>query len=100
MSRKLNNISHKKESIIDALQKINIEDMKMNNQIDYFFQQLHNLDSVFSSKKSETQPLTIELILNLSQIERVFNLISIIEEHKTMTDIKRNRLNLFTNTIN
>ncbi|EPO0023433.1 AAA family ATPase [Vibrio alginolyticus] len=98
LASKLQNVYDRKNSIIEELEKLNINDANTNTQIGIFFKKLDNLRNGFN--KNKQNELTFELLLNLSQIERVSNIISIVDENKRTMDIKREKLNLFVNTVN
>ncbi|ELB2154344.1 AAA family ATPase [Vibrio parahaemolyticus] len=98
LANKLQNVYDRKNSIIEELEKLKINDANTNTQIGVFFNKLDKLKYNFD--KNKKNEITFELLLNLSQIERVSNIISIVDENKKTMDIKREKLTLFVNTVN
>ncbi len=98
LSNKLQNVYDRKSSIIEELEKLKINDANTNSQIRIFFEKLDKLKYDFD--KTQRKEITFELLLNLSQIERVSNIISIVDENKKTMDIKREKLTLFVDTVN
>ncbi|AOY46138.1 hypothetical protein AP033_10923 [Vibrio cholerae] len=98
LSAKLQNVYDRKNSIIEELEKLNINDANTNAQIGIFFDKLDRLKFAFD--KNKEKEITFELLLNLSQIERVSNIISIIDDNKKTMDIKREKLTSFMDTVN
>ncbi len=101
---KLNNVYYRKGSIIEELEKLKINDYQMHNKINKFFEKMDRIKTSYEEKptrsKSTFDDLAFELLLNLSQIERVSKIISIIDEHKKVMDVKREKFDLFTRTVN
>ncbi|HAS8188269.1 TPA: hypothetical protein I7674_03545 [Vibrio vulnificus] len=101
---KLNSVYYRKGSIIEELEKLKINDYQMHNKINRFFEKMDRIKSSYEekpdSKKSTFDDLAFELLLNLSQIERVSKIISIIDEHKKVMDVKREKFDSFTRTVN
>ena len=100
MGEKLRSILKSKESIIDDLDKMNISDIGMRAQIERFYEKLSHIKEVLNNSNPDSNQVTLELLLNISQIDRVSNIISIINEHKKTMDMKKEKLTLFVNTVN
>jgi len=98
LASKLESVYKRKDSIIDELEKLNINDVNTNTQIRIFFDKLYNLMGAFED--NQQIEITFELLLNLSQIERVSNILSIIDDNKKTMDVKKEKLTLFVNTVN
>ncbi|MBF4382210.1 hypothetical protein EAY01_24795, partial [Vibrio anguillarum] len=67
-----------------------------------FFEKLDGLyDKAFAKNKArEEMKFTLEYLLNITQVERIYNLVKIIDKHKSNLDEKRKKIDLFEKVVN
>ena len=87
----------KRESEIkSALINIIDFDSSVNEEVDLFFKKLNSMfDGISSENKYK-----IEFLLNKAQIERMYKIVDIIDEHKSRNDGYYKPINDFLNTVN
>ncbi|WP_305419830.1 AAA family ATPase [Photobacterium leiognathi] len=88
---------NRKNEIMEALSKIDVLDKKMINEINHFFDRL---DSLFVSLDNKEGGLNIEWLTNQAQIERISELVDIIDDHKSKLDKHFYPINKFLEKIN
>lgn len=87
-----------KNEIKKALTSIIGFDASINEEVDTFFNDLNELfDGLSSTNRSD---IGIELLLNTAQIDRMYRVVDIIEEHKSRNDKYYKPINDFLGTVN
>ncbi|MGB2518151.1 AAA family ATPase [Shewanella algae] len=87
----------RKNEIMEALSKIDVLDKRVTNEINHFFDRL---DSLFRTLESKDGGLNIEWLTNQAQIERISELVDIIDDHKSKLDKHFSPINEFLEKIN
>ena len=87
----------RKSEVKGALFNIIDYDPSINEEVDIFFKSLNDLFDGISSAKDNA---SIELLLNKAQIERMYRIVEIIDEHKSRNDEYYKPINDFLSTVN
>lgn len=95
--RERNKLLERKSEIKNALFNIIDFDSSINDEVDTFFKNLNDLFDGISSAKDN---LSIELLLNKAQIERMYRIVDIIDEHKSRNDGYYQPIDDFLGTVN
>ena len=86
----------RENEIKNALINIIDFDSSINEEVDLFFKKLNSMfDGISSENKYK-----IEFLLNKAQIERMYKIVDIIDEHKSRNDGYYKPINDFLNTVN
>lgn len=88
----------RKNEIKKALSNIIGFDSSITEEVDAFFNDLNDLFDGLSSIKRED--IGIELLLNTAQIDRMYTIVDIIDEHKSRNDEYYRPINDFLDTVN
>lgn len=88
----------RKNEIKKALSNIIGFDSSITEEVDSFFDDLNELFDGLSSIKRED--IGIELLLNTAQIDRMYSIVDIIDEHKSRNDEYYRPINDFLDTVN
>jgi predicted ATPase len=83
--------------IKDALLKIGIGDSKLSNEVDNFFNRLTNL---FEQLNAEGEGFSLVWLLNKAQIDKMYKIVEIIDEHKSKIDGLFKPITEFLKTVN
>lgn len=86
----------KRKEIKDAISKIDEFDNKLTRELDNFFD---NIEKLFDDKKDDDK-VSVEWLLNNVQIDRIFDVIEIVENHKEKIDKFFLPINQFLDTVN
>ena len=92
-----NKLFKRKNEIKNALFNIIDFDSSVNEEVETFFRNLNELFDGISSAKSD---VNIELLLNKAQIERMYKIVDIIDDHKSKNDEYYKPINDFLGTVN
>lgn len=95
-SEKAGLLARQKE-IKDAISNIVGEDSSLSTEVDKFFSGISNLFEVMEQTK---EGFAIEWLLNKAQIERMSNIVDIIDDHKSKVDKYYKPVNDFLGTVN
>jgi predicted ATPase len=87
----------RKKEINDAILNIVGKDSSLSNEVDKFFQEMTNL---FETMDQNKDGLVFEWLLNKAQIERMANIVDIIDDHKSKVDKYYQPINDFLDTVN
>jgi len=90
-------VLNRNKEIRDALSKMGVTSENLATGIDKFF---HQINELFESLSEKDDGLSIEWLLNKSQIDRVLTIVETIDEHKSSVDSLFKPINDFLNTIN
>ncbi|AUI88138.1 hypothetical protein BS333_17415 [Vibrio azureus] len=95
-------VKERKNEILDVLNNIEIKGHELSTMSSSFFEKLDGLyDKAFSKNKDrEEMKFTLEYLLNITQVERIYNLVKIIDKHKSNLDEKRKKIDLFEKVVN
>lgn len=96
---KLNDIMTRKEEILSVINNFEMKDPNVNATISNFFDKFGSLFKHIKEKK-QNDAFTLEYILNWTQVERIHNLVKIIDTHKSELDEKRNKIDKFIGAVN
>ncbi len=88
----------RQKEIKDVLSKIGDEDSRLTSEVDSFFSHVTALFESLSDHDDES--LNIDWLLNKAQIERIFSIVEIVDEHKSKVDDLFRPINDFLSTIN
>lgn len=88
----------RKMEIKDALSKIGISDSKLSDQVDTFFERLIKL--LESIPEEGAKGFNVELLTNKAQIDRIANIVEVIDEHKSKIDKLFKPINEFIGVVN
>ncbi|MEM5528054.1 AAA family ATPase [Gammaproteobacteria bacterium AS21] len=83
--------------IKEAISNIVGKDSSLSTEVDKFFNDISNL---FKDMKQNSSGISIEWLLNKAQIERMKNIVDIIDEYKSKIDSFYKPINDFLNTVN
>ncbi|WP_295921506.1 AAA family ATPase [uncultured Xanthomonas sp.] len=83
--------------IEQALRGIGIPEKKIEQNIRPFFQKIAGLRPEAWEKSSDKW---LELVMNKGQVDRLLNLISLVQEHKKKTDASLRKINSFVSMVN
>lgn len=100
---KFNEIMKRKGEILDVLNNFEMKDSAINSVIENFFMELGNLFNKANNKntkKNNHELYTLEYFLNITQVERIYDLVRIIDKHKSELDEKRKKINSFIDSVN
>ncbi|MEN5118753.1 AAA family ATPase [Luteimonas sp. TWI662] len=86
----------RREEIGHALENLGISGPEVTKQLNDFFSRLEKL----FRKKSDSGGFEVEMLTNKAQIERIEQLIRLIDEHKSSTEQAYSQINSFITTIN
>lgn len=87
----------RKSEIKNALFNIIDFDSSINEEVEVFFRNLNELFDRISSSKGDAN---IELLLNKAQIEKMYKIVDIIDEHKSKNDDYYKPISDFLGTVN
>lgn len=87
----------RKSEVKNALFNIIDYDSSINEEVDMFFRSLNDLFDRISSAKDNA---SIEFLLNKAQIERMYRVVDIIDEHKSRNDEYYKPISDFLGTVN
>lgn len=87
----------RKSEIKNALFNIIDFDSSINEEVEVFFRNLNELFDGISSSKGDAN---IELLLNKAQIEKMYKIVDIIDEHKSKNDDYYKPISDFLGTVN
>ncbi len=95
-------VKERKNEIIDVLNNIEIKGHELSLMSSSFFEKLDGLyDKAFTKNKDREEiKFTLEYLLNITQVERIYNLVKIIDKHKSNLDDKRKKIDLFEKVVN
>lgn len=88
----------KQSEIEESLKKIGFLDSELSSKLKLFFEKIKILFE--QNNKNEDRGLTIEWLLNKSQIDKLFNILKIIDEYNLKADKTFEPINKFLNIIN
>lgn len=88
----------RKKEIKDALSKIGIKDNRLSSEVDTFFDKLTELFE--SIPKEGAKGLNVELLTNKAQIDRIVNIVGVIDEYKSKVDKLFEPINEFIEVVN
>ncbi|WP_066496919.1 AAA family ATPase [Abyssisolibacter fermentans] len=89
----------KKEEILDNIRKIEGNKKTLSKELEIFFERLETLlEQDIDSR--DTTNIDLELIINMSQIDKIFELIEIVDNHKNKTDKMFSKFTTFLSIIN
>ncbi|GAB2198361.1 AAA family ATPase [Sessilibacter sp. MAH4] len=88
----------RKKEIKDALSKIGVKDSRLSSEVDTFFDRLTKLFE--SIPEAGEKGFNIELLTNKAQIERIANIVEVIDEYKSKIDKLFKPINEFIQTVN
>lgn len=89
---------NKKIEIKEALSKIGVRNSRLGSELDEFFEQLGTLFEDISGPQNGNSG--IEWLLNKNQIDRMAEIVEIIDEHKSKVDEIFKPISFFLSTIN
>ncbi|MGM8899514.1 MULTISPECIES: AAA family ATPase [unclassified Psychrobacter] len=95
--RERNKLLERKSEIKNVLFNIIDFDSSINDEVDTFFR---NLNDLFDGISSAKENINIELLLNKAQIERMYRIVDIIDEHKSRNDGYYKPIDDFLGTVN
>lgn len=87
----------RQKEIKDALSNIGINDSRLSDEVDRFF---NEITSLFEQLQTTEQGISVEWLLNKAQVERMSRIVEIIDEHKSKVDKLFKPINDFLNTVN
>lgn len=88
----------RKKEIKDALSKIGVKDSRLSSEVDTFFDRL---TSLFESIPDEGEKgFNVELLTNKAQIDRIANIVEVIDEYKSKIDKLFKPINEFIEVVN
>jgi len=88
----------KQSEIEESLKKIGFLDSELSSKLKLFFEKIKILFE--QNNKNEDRGLTIEWLLNKSQIDKLFNILKIIDEYNLKADKTFEPINKFLSIIN
>lgn len=103
LSSSTNNLKEKPEllkrqkEVKDALSKIGVKDKKLSSGVDKFFDKLTIL---YDQSSHDSDSISIQWLLNKAQIDRMTQLLDIIDEHKSKVDVVFKPVIDFLSTVN
>ncbi len=98
---KFSEIKTRKGDILEVLNNVEIKDASLNSMSSSFFEKLEDLyDRAYSKSDDVDNKYTIEYLLNIAQVERIYNLVKIIDKHKSTLDEKKIKIDLFVDVVN
>lgn len=103
MASRISEIRGRKNEILEVLNNIDSKDSSLSFMSASFFEKietLYNKEIVNKSNDPDNLQFTFEYILNITQVERIFSLVKIIDKHKSELDFKRRKLDLFERVVN
>lgn len=95
-----NGLLKRQKEIKDAIYKIESKDSKLSLEVDCFFERITALFESLSNEEDKEGGISIEWLLNKAQIERIFKIVEIIDDHKSKLDALFKPINDFLSTIN
>lgn len=95
--REKQGLVQRQNEIKEALSNIGLENSKLSNSVDDFFEKITNL---FENLSQMDKGISVEWLLNRAQIERMSRIVEIIDEHNSKVDNYFKPINDFLNTIN
>jgi len=87
----------RQKEIKDAISNIYGEDSSLSNEVDKFFS---GVTKLFETTEQTGESFSIEWLLNKAQIERMSNIVDIVDDHKSKVDKYYRPINDFLNTVN
>lgn len=87
----------RQKEIKDALSNIGINDSRLSDEVDKFFDEI---TSLFEQLQTTEQGISVEWLLNKAQVERMSRIVEIIDEHKSKVDKLFKPINDFLDTVN
>ncbi|MFS1463760.1 AAA family ATPase [Vibrio lentus] len=96
-------VKERKNEILETLNNIEIKGQELNLMSASFFEKLDKLyDKAFASKNKNKPEyrFTLEYLMNINQVDRIYNLVKIIDTHKSNLDEKRRKINSFESIVN
>ena len=96
LERKL--LGKRKKEIKDALLEIGMRDSQLSDQVDVFFDKLHELFDTIPVEDSEN--LNIEFLTNKAQINTIANILEVIDSYKSKVDKLFQPISQFVDVIN
>lgn len=91
-------ILEKQSEIEESLKKIGFLDAELSSKLKLFFEKIKVLFE--QNNKNEDRGMTIEWLLNKSQVDKLFNILKIIDEYNLKADKTFEPINKFLNIIN
>lgn len=90
----------RKREINEAILNIVGKDSALSNEVNNFFSEITKLFDIFQNMDKNKNGVVVEWLLNKAQIERMFSIVEIIDEHKSKIDRYYKPINDFIKTIN
>lgn len=87
----------RQKEITEALSKLGVKDSRLSAEVDKYF---NKITSLFEQLSDSEEGLSIEWLLNKAQIERISEIVEIIDEHKSKIDGLFKPINDFLFTVN
>ncbi|WP_421181288.1 AAA family ATPase [Aeromonas enteropelogenes] len=104
---KFNEIMKRKGEILSVLNNFEMKDSTISSIIENFFTEISNLFNKASSKNQKgskkdnsSELYSLEYFLNITQVERIYNLVKIIDKHKSELDERRKKIDSFIENVN
>ncbi len=88
---------NKKDEVLEALAKIEGNRSILTEELALFFDRIENL---LQAENKERDDFSLELIINMTQIDKIFELLDIVQKHKETTDKMYSNINNFIRIIN
>ena len=92
-----NNFLSRKKEIKSTISNIVGEGSSLGDEVDRFF---NDIESLFDQTSNHTDSYNIEWLLNKAQIERMYKIVDIIDDHKSTVDKLYEPISKFLSTIN
>lgn len=96
--RKKKELLNKKDEVLEVLSKIENRDKLLTRELNQFFERLNELIS--DSNSEDVNQVDLELIINMAQIDKIFDLVNIVQNHKEKTDRMYSKVINFNRIIN
>lgn len=97
--KKKRDLLNRKDEVLEVLSKIEDKERILTNELNKFFDRLNSLMNESSDEEDEV-PVNIELIFNMAQIDKIFDLVTIVQTHKERTDKMYSKVYKFLEIIN
>ena len=91
-------ILQKRGEIVDVVSTIDNNDLTLTSELNIFFDKLEEL--LNETPKLADDKIPFELFINMAQIDKIFEMVNIIVDHKAKTDNLYKKFNRFINIIN
>ncbi|WP_430885218.1 AAA family ATPase [Fusibacter sp. JL216-2] len=88
---------NKKDEVLEVLAKIEGERTVLTKELALFFDRIEKL---LQSENTKEDDINLELIINMTQIDKIFELLDIVQKHKETTDRMYSNINNFIHIIN